>query len=237
MSSRTRPAAARRRPTRGVAPSYHHGDLRRALLDVTESLLEEAGVEGFTLREVARRAGVSHGAPAHHFGDVRGLLSAFSAQSFEQLAEAMQRHRNSAAADPFAQLVAVGVAYVEYALQQRARFLLMFRSDRLDRDLASLQEAGAHGYRHLVETVAALDPAADSAALDDRAALAWSMVHGFATLTLENAHFAAAHGPSIKHAISRVERLLQMTRACFEPPGDAPAPAIRRVVAAPQRRR
>lgn len=70
---------------RGRTSSYHHGALREALLKAAEAVLLEHGVEGFTLRECARRAQVSHGAPAHHFGDVRGLLSEFTAVSFEQL--------------------------------------------------------------------------------------------------------------------------------------------------------
>lgn len=77
------------RTSAGEAP-YHHGALRDALLAAAESVLNESGLEGFTLRECARRAGVSHGAPAHHFGDARGLLSAFAAQSFDQL-EALTR--------------------------------------------------------------------------------------------------------------------------------------------------
>src|SRR5690606_5659937 len=87
---RERKASASARRAGGA---YHHGDLRRALLTATEELLEAEGLEGFTLREVARRAGVSHGAPAHHFGDVRGLLSEFTAQSFEQLSATMRRRR------------------------------------------------------------------------------------------------------------------------------------------------
>src|SRR5690606_36808708 len=81
------------RADRTVGAGYHHGDLRRALLAATEELLEAEGIEAFTLREVARRAGVSHGAPAHHFGDVRGLLSEFTAESFAQLSAAMRRRR------------------------------------------------------------------------------------------------------------------------------------------------
>ena len=63
-----------------LQPQYHHGDLRAALLRAAEAELNEAGIEAFSLRRVAKRAGVSHAAPAHHFRDVRGLLTALSAE-------------------------------------------------------------------------------------------------------------------------------------------------------------
>src|SRR5690606_11896290 len=150
-------SARRERKASASAPraggAYHHGDLRRALLAATEELLEGAGVEGFTLREVARRAGVSHGAPAHHFGDVRGLLSEFTAESFEQLSATMRRRRARASDAAFDQLTASGIGYVEYALTHRARFQLMFRSGMLDLERASLVEAAGDAFGQLVECI------------------------------------------------------------------------------------
>ena len=64
---------------------YHHGDLRRALLAAVDEIVQELGVEGLSLRECARRAGVSHGAPAHHFGDKRGMLTEYATDGFEKL--------------------------------------------------------------------------------------------------------------------------------------------------------
>lgn len=209
--ARTAPPAA---PTPG---SYHHGDLANALLAATESLLDEAGVEGFTLREVARRAGVSHGAPAHHFGDVRGLLSAFTAQSFGQLAEAMAARRAASMIDPFEQLVATGLAYVEYAVTHRARFQLMFRTDRLDPDHAALVECGGQAYGHLVDCIAAIDTGSGreaQARRQQKTALAWSIVHGYATLLLDNREFAAGLG-SRAQALALLEAMLRRSREAF----------------------
>ncbi|HEX7080384.1 MAG TPA: TetR/AcrR family transcriptional regulator [Gammaproteobacteria bacterium] len=198
---------------------YHHGDLRRALLGATEALLESSGVEGFTLREVARRAGVSHGAPAHHFGDVRGLLSEFTAESFAQLSESMRRRRAEAASGAFEQLVASGIGYVEYALAHPARFQLMFRSERLDSNRASLAAAGAGAFGQLVECIdrvsreAGAPPDLDT----DKIALAWSIVHGFATLAIDNRNFAErVSGGSRARALATVRRLLESSRAAFE---------------------
>jgi AcrR family transcriptional regulator len=216
---RQRPKLVRqpRRPARVSAGPYHHGDLPRALLDAAEAVLADVGVEGFTLRECARRAGVSHGAPAHHFGDVRGLLTEFTAESFEQLAAAMQRRRQAAAADAQSQLIAVGLAYVDYALAHRSRFQLMFRSDRLDPNNARLQGASAASYGHLAETMAGVCEAigAPTALRQEKVAFAWAIVHGFATLLLDNAGFARQAGGSREHALPLLERLLQMCQPAF----------------------
>lgn len=213
--ARRRAVVDRRAPKRPPA-GYHHGDLRQALLDATEQLLDEAGLEGFTLREVARRAGVSHGAPAHHFVDVRGLLSAFTAQSFAQLAGAMAARRAAAPPEAWAQLAAAGLGYVEYALSHRARFQLMFRSDRLDHGHAPLAEAAARSYAHLVDCARALATEADDGeATARRIALAWSIVHGYATLMLDNRAFAAQAEGDPRRALALVASLLEMSRPGF----------------------
>jgi len=215
--SRSRTGARRAVRGRAAAP-YHHGDLRRALLEATEELLESQGVEGFTLREVARRAGVSHGAPAHHFGDVRGLLSEFTAQSFEQLSASMRHWQSRAPDTAFDRLVALGVGYVDYALRHRARFQLMFRSERLDWSRPSLAAAGAEAYRQLVECVERLGREAGAPAeLDsEKVALAWSIVHGFATLSIDNRGFAKSFAGSHSRALDAVRRLIESARDAFE---------------------
>jgi AcrR family transcriptional regulator len=199
--------------------AYHHGDLRRALLEATEELLEAHGIEAFTLRSVARRAGVSHGAPAHHFGDVRGLLSAFTAESFTQLSAQMRQRRARATSDAFAQLVATGVGYVDYAMSHPARFQLMFRTERLDRGHPQLAAAGADAYGQLVECVDRLSREAGARAeLDaDKIALAWSIVHGFATLLIDNRAFEErVAGGSRARALAAVQRLIESSRSAFE---------------------
>jgi AcrR family transcriptional regulator len=188
-------------------------------------VLTESGLEVFTLREVARRAGVSHGAPAHHFGDVRGLLSAYATEGFAQLAAAMAERRAAAPPHALDQLIAAGIAYVDYALAHRARFQLMFRSDRLDWTHPELADAGDHAYGQLVETIALVDPGTDASAVARRArkiALAWSMVHGYATLMLDNRAFAAhAHGDRAR-ALAMMEAMLVSARPAFVEPARRP---------------
>jgi len=213
-----KPAAARSSKQRAHDTSYHHGDLRQALLQATEELLESDGLERFTLREVARRAGVSHGAPAHHFGDARGLLSEFTAQSFNDMAAAMATHRERTDADVFEQLVASGIGYVEYALAHRARFQLMFRSDRLDSTRESLIEAGAKAYAHLVECITRITAEAGGPEhlVQQKTALAWSMVHGFATLLIDNARFAEQVEGDSARALAMLREMLSLSRPAFE---------------------
>src|SRR5260370_11616349 len=104
---------------------YHHGHLREALLQAAIQLIAEVGPAGFTLREVARRAGVSHNAPYRHFPDREDLLAAVAAQGFRELNEAMleavTQHRNSVG-----RLKRAGLAYVEFALPRPEHFTVMF---------------------------------------------------------------------------------------------------------------
>jgi AcrR family transcriptional regulator len=166
---------------------YHHGDLRQALIAVAETLLAEKGVEGFTLRECARRAGVSPAAPGHHFGNMTGLLTAIATLGFEGLAAAMESA--AAASDGTAEerLKAIGLGYIRFALAHPARFRVIFGRFPLDHGDAALAAAGDHAFDILAQTIAA--QRGNSEALDEQAraelVLAWSTVHGFANLALD----------------------------------------------------
>ena len=156
---------------------YHHGDLRAALLAAAEAELAEVGVEGFSLRKVARRAGVSHAAPAHHFGDVGGLLTALAAEGYRRFLATQGRHEAVAAPDAAAQLVAAGQGYVAFAMERPALFRLLFGSSRPDYDAPDLQAAAGAAYSHLVDQVTA----AGGQTLTDVAAV-WAIAHGLADL-------------------------------------------------------
>jgi AcrR family transcriptional regulator len=151
---------------------YHHGDLRRALLDTALAAIEEHGPVAISLRDLARRAGVSHAAPTHHFRDKTGLLTALAAEGWGLLAAAL----DSVPDRSFAEL---GVAYVVFATSHPAHFAVMrapglVRSD--DPELvAAEQRAGL-----------ALQTEPDGAPRDETTALAgWAMVHGLSALLLE----------------------------------------------------
>jgi AcrR family transcriptional regulator len=169
-------------PARG---NYHHGDLRGALINAAEDILAERGVEGFSLREAARRAGVSPAAPAHHFGDARGLLTAVATRGFERLETALTEAQQELR-DPRARLRAQGHAYVRFATANPAHFNLMWRRALLDNDDAHLQEAGRAAFALLDEAAADLS-AAPKNAPSPGALAAWSIVHGYARLILDGA--------------------------------------------------
>jgi AcrR family transcriptional regulator len=157
---------------------YHHGDLRRAILTAATEAITEHGSAALSLRDVARRAGVSHAAPVHHFGDKAGMLTALAAEGYELLAAAL-----SAAPDDF---VEAGVAYVRFAVTHRAHFEVMFRQDTYHADDPSVATARARASELLVRGVHATTSATgEKAELTEVAA--WSLVHGFATLWLTGA--------------------------------------------------
>ena len=226
------------RRTRSVTPAlpprlprtkktaYHHGDLRQALLDAAESILEESGVESLTLRECARRAGVSHGAPAHHFGDVTGLLTELSAICFERFGARLTAARAAAPPVPFEQLLAIGLAYVDFALRHPAHFRLMFRTERL-RPTQRMHTADHASYRVLRECIAATDSAAGGGGrlLEEKAAVAHALVHGFATLVLEAAGYEDNLRAHPDRARELLERMLRVSRPAFEMAALAPSDA------------
>lgn len=168
--------------------AYHHGSLRQALIDAAEAVIAERGLDRFSLREAARRAGVSPAAPAHHFGDARGLLTAIAAQAFLDLTEALQV-ADASASDRESRIKAQGMAYVAFALERPARFDLMWRRSLLDNDNPQLSEAGRRAWEvldHAARGEGALRSGPRDPALAPSIA-AWSMVHGFARLAIDGA--------------------------------------------------
>jgi AcrR family transcriptional regulator len=156
---------------------YHHGDLRAALLAAAEAELAERGMEGFSLRSVAKRAGVSHAAPAHHFGDAKGLLTALAAEGFRQFLAAQAAREAQALPDPASQLVAAGLGYIDFAMARPTLFRLLWQSERPDFADSDLGPAARAAYQHLVDQVMA----AGGRTTADEAA-AWAVSHGLADL-------------------------------------------------------
>jgi AcrR family transcriptional regulator len=154
---------------------YHHGDLRRAILDAAVEAIEERGSAALSLRELARRAGVSHAAPIHHFGDKAGVLTALAAEGYELLANAL-----AAAGDDF---VEAGVAYVRFAVTHKAHFEVMFRPDTYHRDDPAVTAARERAGQALAAGVHTRTARTGRQAQLTGIA-AWSLMHGFATLWL-----------------------------------------------------
>ena len=180
---RKRPFSARR------ARSYHHGNLHQQLVAAAEQILSEKGVEGFTLREAARRAGVSPAAPAHHFKDATGLLTEVATLGFAELARMLGDADAKAGSDPQKRLAAQGRAYVAFALKYPARFQLMFRGARLDPTRGNFAVVADKAFMLLADAVRDLAGIARGAQLTPDASgkvlALWSVVHGFAHLALD----------------------------------------------------
>jgi AcrR family transcriptional regulator len=181
-------AGKKRRAAKRAAP-YHHGSLREAMLRAAESILERDGIGGLTLRAAAREAGVSHSAPKNHFGDVMGLLSDLAAVGFGRFRAAMEAQIRKSDPAP-ARLEAIGRGYVTFARTYPDLFLLMFRSERLDFTRPALQSAADAALDVLAGTVRAVrdEPTQATLTLPQAAQMvvAWSLVHGFAMLLLDD---------------------------------------------------
>lgn len=167
--------------------SYHHHHLPAALLAAVDELVREGGAAAVTLRAVARRVGVSHAAPAHHFGDKAGLLTAYAAQGLTTLRARLTAAGADARAAGQPRLLAMGIAYVTFAVEEPGRFALMFGPRELHGERPLYTEACNAAFDVLVDAVRELRPDLDG---DDpevrRAAVgAWSIVHGLATLWLD----------------------------------------------------
>lgn len=158
---------------------YHHGDLRRTLLDTALAAVAEHGPAAVSLRDVARRAGVSHAAPTHHFGDKTGLLTALAAEGWSLLADALAA---TAADDPsFGEL---GVTYVVFATGHPAHFAVMRVPGLVRADDPALVAAQGRASDQLTAGAARhTDPRAGA---DPTTAVAgWALVHGLAALIVE----------------------------------------------------
>ena len=152
---------------------YHHGALADALVDAALALIEE-GNGAPSLREVARRAGVSAMAPYRHFEDRAALIGAVASRGFEKLVAALTEA--DAAPTPAEALVAQGRAYIAFALSHPKLFRLMFAGEP-----ASAPTPEDDGYDVLAHRAAEIAPGAGAAA----ALACWSLVHGLATLTID----------------------------------------------------
>ena len=132
--------------------SYHHGDLRQALLDAGDGVLQEQGLKGFTLRECARRAGVSHAAPKHHFGDVTGFLTEIAALGFMRLSAALELEI-AGATNLDEEFIATTRAYVDFAEAHPEHFRIMFRCDLLDDQAPNIRQAAGETFRLLTNVI------------------------------------------------------------------------------------
>jgi AcrR family transcriptional regulator len=179
-----------------VKPRYHHGDLKEALVAAGEAVLADRGLQGFTLRECARRAGVSHAAPKHHFGDVRGLLTEIAGRGFAHLTRRLRSKLRAAGADLDAQFFATAEAYLGFAEAYPEHFRIMFRRDLIDVHAPSVTAAARSTFTELTNVIRRqhglpgiggdlLELGTMSTDIVNDIVVSWSYVHGLAHLKLE----------------------------------------------------
>jgi AcrR family transcriptional regulator len=184
-----------------------------ALRCAAAEVITEQGLGGFSLREVARRAGVSHTAPAHHFGDVTGLLTSLAVEGFEKLYEvsiaAVDEH-----AEPAERLMALGQAYVATGDLYPAHCQVMFRADLIHRDDPHLQYVGVRAYNVLHETVAEVCESERLAVdVDDATKLCWAAMQGLLVLHPSMVHLDALAG---RDPVSRDALVVRFARLLID---------------------
>lgn len=164
--------------------TYHHGNLRRALLDEALLVIAEEGVEGLSLREVASRVGVSHAAPYHHFADKAALLHALAHEGMALMDEEMALAQEAAGDDPKQRLLAIGMAYVRFAVERPDYYAAFTASELSTAGEEQPEEAQGDTWGRLIDAVVACQadgslPSGDPAVF---AVYLWSLVHGLAEL-------------------------------------------------------
>lgn len=172
-----------------VKNSYHHGDLRQSLIDAALELLKEEGINELSLRQVAKRVGVSHNAPYRHFEDKDALLAAVAAQGFQSLRDTMKKAQRNLSLDSSQRLEAIGIAYVKFALAHPSHYRLMFGDYHCNLSkYSALAEAAQQSFMVLVNTIQEGQAAGIFRAVDpvNMARVAWSVVHGQSMLILDN---------------------------------------------------
>ncbi len=179
--------------------TYHHGDLREALIKAADEIIAQDGIENFSLRTAAKRAGVSPAAPAHHFGSARGLLTEVAILAYERADHYVDQAGHSE--DVVADVRAVSLAFINFVLHHPGHFRLMFRNDLVDRRdprLAAVSKApGTRLARAVLAYRGKRD--VDPGSLDDAADMLCGLatLHGLANLILEEKamHFFQGANP------------------------------------------
>ena len=167
--------------------TYHHGDLRTALIRAADAIIAEGGIEAFTLRAAAKRAGVSPAAPSYHFGSVKGLLTEVALLAYERAAGYLDKVKESS--DAARNVRALSLAFIRFAVENPGHFRLMFRGDLVDRDDPRYTEISHRPGLRLGRAVAAYHGRTqlDMSRFEDAAEMLGGLatMHGLAHLVLE----------------------------------------------------
>jgi AcrR family transcriptional regulator len=187
---------------------YHHGDLRAALITAALSLIDQHGVQGLALSDAAHLAGVSVAAPYRHFKDKEALLAEIAAEGFTLFRNALAHAFESHPEDKGKRLVEMGVAYVDFALRHRSHFRVMWETGIVQANYPEIQQTAQQAYRLLEEAANGLHPRAHPTRQQALVRAAWSLVHGYAMLTLAGEFPAHGSEPSDRNLLRQSLHLL-----------------------------
>jgi len=161
-------------------------DLRQKVLKASLALIEEGGLDRLSMREVARKAGVSHQAPYHYFNDREAILAELAGEGFSRLGQVLSRAADQAGSEPAKAVEDMGRAYVEFALRNPAYFQAMFRADAVPLDrYPEARKREEETFGRLVESIGQAFANQPDEVRQSIAVASWAMVHGLATLILE----------------------------------------------------
>lgn len=173
--------------------AHRHGDLHDALIKAGIDILEEDGLAALTLRKAAARAGVSHAAPAHHFGNKHGLFSAIAAHGYRRFTEVMVEERHRCGSAPRDQLVGICRGYLRFSVEHTALFKLIFSLEHEQEADANLQAAAGEAFGVLEDVCSLFEESAAGPGINELTV--WSVVHGYASLSLHKQGQRPEGGP------------------------------------------
>jgi AcrR family transcriptional regulator len=192
-----------REPASNPKIGYHHGDLRRALIEAALSLIAERKGADLSLREVARRAGVTYAAPYHHFADKSALLAAVACEGFQELVSRLER-ATARRVSLGSELQALAETYIAFALEQPSHYRVMFLPEvKTSTDSEALHAAGERAFELLLERVVRARPAEATSAHEVVAATTWAALHGLALLAIDG---------TLQHMFPKRDKML--SQAC-----------------------
>lgn len=192
---------------------YHHGNLPESLLNAVDELATQFGIESVTLRACARLIGVSPSSAFRHYPDKRALLTAYAARALQQLSGALEEAKTTAHTNQQDAFVAVGIAYIKYALEKPAQFRAMWRDEAIyaqDPDYLNaantLSDQLKSGFANTISDQ-------DENALSTKELLAWSSLHGLANLYVDG---PVDQDKTLEQKISTAHELIQAVRPVLD---------------------
>lgn len=195
--------------------TYHHGNLAESLLDAVDELATQFGLEAVSLRACAKRLGVSPSSAFRHYSDKRDLLTAFATRALLQLSDALSAANVEAHREEQDALLAVGLAYIAFAIDKPAFFRAMWNEETIysadDAYVAAAEQLSANLKGGFADSIHDTDP--DQLSVEEL--LAWSSVHGLANLFVNG---PVGRGQSRQHKLALASRMLDAMRPAFKTP-------------------